>query len=79
MSNKQGSKKRGSNPAFTALINIRKHVATKLGIPNSAKAAKVAGAALKAVRKEDMSMDAMVKAGIAEFDSNMSKYEKLSK
>ena len=62
-----------------AFQKLKKHVAVKLGIPNSVQAAKIAGAALKKVKASNAEMDG-VKASaeaIKEFDEHMDKYKKM--
>ena len=61
-----------------AFQKLKKHVAEKLGIPNSVGAAKAAGAALRTVKAANPDMDS-VKASdeaIKEFDANVEKYRK---
>ena len=79
--NKKPKKKRKPNPGFMAFQKLKKHVAEKLGIPNSVKAAKAAGGALRAVKEKHPNIDSIEasKKAMDEFDNNMTKYEKLAK
>ena len=78
---KNPKKKRKPNLGFLAFLKLKKHVAEKLGIPNSVKAAKAAGGALRTVKEKhpDITSVEASKKAIDEFDDNMNKYEKLAK
>ena len=75
---KKVKKKRKPNPGFMAFQKLKKHVAEGLGIPNSVKAAKAAGAALRAVKEvyPDIDSIAAVNKAMKEFDDNKDKYAK---
>ena len=74
-------KKRTPSPGFLAFLDLKKHVAEKLGIPNGAPAAKVASDVKKeTVEKfpelvEKGSVDIMKKAK-EYFDKNIEKFKK---
>jgi hypothetical protein len=78
---KKPKKKRKPNPGFMAFQKLKKHVAEGLGIPNSVKAAKAAGAALRAVKEAHPDIDSVAAANKAmkEFDDNKDKYAKHAK
>ncbi len=63
-----------------AFQTLKKHVAEKLGIPNSVKAAKAAGAALRAVKAANPGIESVAasKKAIEEFDANQAKYAKFA-
>jgi len=70
----------GNNPGFKAFLDLKKHVATKLGISNGPKAAKVAGAVQKATKAKNPDVTDGVKIaelGKKAFDANMDKYKKM--
>ena len=73
---KKSKKKRKPNPGFMAFQKLKKRVAEGLGIPNSVKAAKAAGAALRAVKEvyPDIDSIAAVNKAMKEFDDNKDKY-----
>jgi len=70
----------GNNPGFKAFLDLKKHVATKLGISNGPKAAKVAGAVQKSTKAKNPTITDGVRIaelGKKAFDSNMDKYKKM--
>jgi hypothetical protein len=81
-SSKKGSKKSmdgGVNPGFQAFLDLKKHVAEKLGISNGPAAAKVAGAVQKDMKEKHPELDAVniAKEGMKHFDSNMNHYKQM--
>lgn len=86
---KKGSKKGtkeetmegGVNPGFQAFLDLKKHIANKLGISNGPKAAKVAGAVQKDVKsdKANENLDAVkiAQKGKELFDKNMEHYKSM--
>ena len=65
------------NPRFMAFQKLKKHIADKLGIPNSVKAAKIGGDILKKIKSIYPDMDSVNAAteAIKEFDNNIDKYK----
>ena len=78
---KKVKKKRKPNPGFMAFQKLKKHVAEGLGIPNSVKAAKAAGAALRYIKEAHPDIDSITASNKAmkEFDDNKDKYAKFAK
>jgi hypothetical protein len=79
---KKGSKKSmdgGVNPGFQAFLDLKKHVAEKLGISNGPAAAKVAGAVQKDMKEKHPDKDAVTiaKEGMKHFDANMAHYKQM--
>ena len=78
---KKQKKKRKPNPGFMAFQELKKYVAGELNIPNSVKAAKAAGGALRAVKERHPDITAVEasKKAMKEFDENKNKYAELAK
>lgn len=81
-SSKKGSKKSmdgGVNPGFQAFLDLKKHIAEKLGISNGPQAAKVAGAVQKDMKEKHPDKDAVTIAqeGMKHFDANMEHYKQM--
>lgn len=83
---KKGSKKSskkdmdgGVNAGFQAFLDLKKHIAEKLGISNGPAAAKVAGAVQKDMKEKHPGKDAVTiaKAGREHFDANMDHYKQM--
>ena len=70
----------GTDPGFQAFLDLKKKIAAKLGIPNSPKAGKVAGAVQREIKEKNEGMDAVEvsKKAYELFESNMEKYKKLA-
>ena len=70
----------GTNPGFAAFLELKKKIAAKLGIPNSPKAGKVAGAVQREIKEKNAGMDAVEvsKKAFELFESNMEKYKKMA-
>jgi hypothetical protein len=68
-----------ANPGFMAFQKLKKHIADKLGIPNSVRVAKIGGAILKTIKIVHPDIDSIKAAAeaIKEFDNNMDKYKKM--
>ena len=69
----------GINAGFQAFLNLKKHVAEKLGISNGPKAAKVAGAVQKEMKEKHPNLDAVsiAKKGREHFDANMKQFKQM--
>jgi hypothetical protein len=69
----------GVNPGFQAFLDLKKHVAEKLGISNGPAAAKVAGAVQKDMKEKHPDKDAVTiaKEGMKHFDANMAHYKQM--
>ena len=69
----------GVNAGFQAFLNLKKHIANKLGISNGPNAAKVAGAVQKDMKEKHPGMDAVniAKEGMKHFDANMNHYKQM--
>ena len=67
------------NAGFQAFLDLKKHVAQKLGISNGPKAAKVAGAVQKDMKEKYPDEDAVsiAKKGQEHFDKNMEHYKRM--
>lgn len=80
-SSKKLSKKMdgGNNPGFKAFLDLKKHVATKLGISNGPQAAKVAGAVQKEMKEKHPTLDAVkiAEEGRKHFDKNVDHYKQM--
>jgi len=78
---KKSSKKMdgGINPGFQAFLDLKKHVATKLGISNGPKAAKVAGAVQKEMKEKHPDLDAVkiAEEGRKHFDKNVDHFKQM--
>lgn len=85
---KKGSKKQeedestqdgGDNPGFRAFLDLKKHIATKLGVSNSPKVGKVAGAVQKDMKEKHPGKNAVdiAKLGMEHFDKNMDHYKQM--
>ena len=84
---KKGSKKQeesseqggGDNPGFRAFLDLKKHIATKLGVSNSPKVGKVAGAVQKDMKEKHPGKNAVeiAKLGMEHFDQNMDHYKQM--
>lgn len=79
---KKGSKKSmdgGVNAGFQAFLDLKKHIAEKLGISNGPQAAKVAGAVQKDMKEKHPDKDAVTiaKEGMKHFDANMAHYKQM--
>lgn len=70
----------GNNPGFKAFLDLKKHIAEKLGVSNGPIAAKVAGAVQRETKEENPDVKDGVKiAELAKekFNKNMEKYKKM--
>ena len=69
----------GVNAGFQAFLDLKKHVAEKLGVSNGPKAAKVAGAVQKDMKEKHPNLDsvAISKKGIEHFNANMAHYKQM--
>jgi len=80
-SSKKSSKKMdgGVNPGFQAFLDLKKHVATKLGISNGPQAAKVAGAVQKEMKEKHPDLDAVkiAEEGRKHFDKNVDHFKQM--
>jgi hypothetical protein len=82
-SSKKGSKKShqdgGVNAGFQAFLDLKKHIAEKLGISNGPQAAKVAGAVQKEMKEKHPDLDAVKVAeeGRKHFDKNVDHYKQM--
>ncbi len=67
------------NPGFQAFLNLKKHVAEKLGVSNGPIAAKVAGAVQKDMKEKHPKLDAVALAaeGIKYFNQNIEHYKQI--
>ena len=79
---KKGSKSSqdgGNNPGFMAFQELRKHIATKLGVSNGPKAGKVAGAVNKDMKEKHPGLSAVEisKKAIEHFDKNVEHYKQM--
>jgi hypothetical protein len=70
---------KGTNPGFAAFLDLKKKIATKLGIPNSPQAGKVAGAVQREIKEKNPGMEAVEvsKQAFELFESNVEKYKKM--
>ena len=70
--------KRAANPGFTAFLNLKKHVAEKLGIPNGIPAGKIAGMAKKEYTEMNEGISAVEasEGAMKYFDENIEKFKK---
>ena len=68
-----------SNPGFTAFLNLKKYIATKLRVSNSPKVGKVAGAVQKDMKEKYPGKDniEIAKLGMEHFDNNMNHYKQM--
>jgi len=82
-SSKKGSKKFHQdgcvNAGFQAFLDLKKHIAEKLGISNGPQAAKVAGAVQKEMKEKHPDLDAVKVAeeGRKHFDKNVDHYKQM--
>ena len=80
-SSKKSSKKMdgGVNPGFQAFLDLKKHVATKLGISNGPQAAKVAGAVQKEMKEKHPDLNAVkiAEEGRKHFDKNVDHFKQM--
>ena len=80
-SSKKSSKKMdgGMNPGFQAFLDLKKHVAQKLGISNGPKAAKVAGAVQKEMKEKHPQLDSIKISEEARkhFDKNVDHFKQM--
>jgi hypothetical protein len=80
-SSKKSSKKMdgGVNPGFQAFLDLKKHVATKLGISNGPQAAKVAGAVQKEMKEKFPELNAVkiAEEGRKHFDKNVDHFKQM--
>jgi hypothetical protein len=69
----------GVNAGFQAFLDLKKHIAEKLGISNGPKAAKVAGAVQKDMKEKHPDLDAVkiAEAGRKHFDANVEHYRQM--
>jgi hypothetical protein len=69
----------GDNPGFRAFLDLKKHIATKLGVSNSPKVGKVAGAVQKDMKEKHPGKNAVeiAKLGMEHFDKNMDHYKQM--
>ena len=69
----------GSNPNFTAFLDLKKHIATKLGVSNGPKVGKVAGAVQRDMKEKFPSLSSVEisKKGMEHFDKNMDHYKQM--
>jgi len=78
---KKSSKKMdgGVNPGFQAFLDLKKHVATKLGISNGPQAAKVAGAVQKEMKEKHPDLNAVkiAEEGRKHFDKNVDHFKQM--
>ena len=67
------------NPGFQAFLDLKKYIATKLGISNGPKAAKVAGAVQKEMKEKYPNLDAVKisEKGREHFDKNMDYFKQM--
>jgi len=72
---------RGANPAFQALMKLRKIVASKFNIPNGPPAVKIASAMIKDIKATNPSYDSVKAAdeAIKTFDKISNKYKSMIK
>ena len=72
---------RGSNPGFMAYLDLRKHVALTLGIPNGQNAGKIASEVLKKIKKEHPNLTSIqqIKKATEYFNSNKKHYQDMHK
>ena len=70
---------RATNPGFQAFLDLKKKIAAKLGIPNSPKAGKVAGAVQREIKEKHPGLEAteVSKKAFALFEANMDKYQNM--
>ena len=86
-SSKKGSKKEsnkmdgGVNPGFQAFLDLKKHVAQKLGISNGPQAAKVAGAVQREMKEKHPDLDSVkiAEEGRKHFDKNVDHFKQMLK
>jgi hypothetical protein len=82
---RKGSKKgsmdggKGSNPGFQAFLDLKKHIAEALSIPNGPGAGKIASVVRNDVKEKDPNLNAvdLSKKAMKHFDENKEKYKKL--
>lgn len=69
----------GANPGFQAFLDMKKHIATKLGISNGPKAAKVAGAVQREMKEKFPNLDAVkiAEKGIEHFNANIDHFKEI--
>jgi hypothetical protein len=67
------------NPGFQAFLDLKKYIATKLGISNGPNAAKVAGAVQKEMTETYPKLDAVKisEKGREHFDKNMDHFKQM--
>jgi len=67
------------NPGFQAFLDLKKHIATKLGINNGPNAAKVAGAVQKEMKEKYPNTDAVKISEESRkyFDKNMDHFKQM--
>jgi hypothetical protein len=70
---------RATNPGFQAFLDLKKKIAAKLGIPNSPKAGKVAGAVQREIKEKFPGIDSVGVSNIAFalFEANVDKYQNM--
>jgi hypothetical protein len=78
--NKQDGGK-GPNAGFKAFLDLKKHVSTKLNIPNGPGAGSIAGVIQKEMKEKhkDMNSVDIAKEGMKHLDKNMEKYKAMVK
>jgi len=80
---KKGSKKinGGMNPGFQAFLDLKKFIATKLGVSNGPNVGAVAGAVQREVKEKNPGMDAVKVAaeGKKHFEKNMEHFKQMLK
>jgi hypothetical protein len=78
--NKQDGGK-GPNAGFKAFLDLKKHVSTKLNIPNGPGAGSIAGVIQKEMKEKhkDMNSVDIAKEGMKHLDKNMDKYKAMIK
>ena len=80
-SSKKRSKKGGAgvNPGFQAVLDLKKHIATKLGVSNGPNVGKIISAVLTEIKSKNPEMPSIQRAKEAQklFDGNMEHYRKM--
>jgi hypothetical protein len=78
---KKGSKRGGAgvNPGFQAVLDLKKHIATKLGVSNGPNVGKIISAVLTEIKSKNPDMPSIQRAKEAQklFDGNMEHYRKM--
>ena len=69
----------GANAGFTAFLDLKKYIATKLGVSNGPKVGKVAGAVQRDMKEKFPSLSSVEisKKGMEHFDKNMDHYKQM--